>query len=82
MLARLPTLTPRRHHTDSWLLSTAFPGAAIEQRATLEARASSGMTLMFERVVIVDRWSAHAVPGETARWGKVRGGRARGRAGV
>jgi len=59
---------------NAWLLFTAFPGASIEEKSTWAARASSGVPVVAERAVVVDRWSAQSKGGEPGKWGKMNAG--------
>jgi hypothetical protein len=45
----------------------------IEDARNWADRAESDLTYIFERVVIVDRWAAHSIGRDTARWGKMNG---------
>lgn len=53
------------------LLTTLFPGTHIEEEGGWRARVKSGMPVVLDRVVIVDRPAAHTGKGDVEKWGKM-----------
>ena len=71
-------MSPLRHsenadNTDIWTLARLLPDVPIEDARNWADRAESGLTYVFDRAVIVDRWAAHSIGRDTARWGKMNG---------
>ncbi|WWC70090.1 uncharacterized protein I206_104037 [Kwoniella pini CBS 10737] len=44
----------------SWFQQSVMPNTAIEDASLWEDRAKSGMTFLFDKITITDRWAAHA----------------------
>lgn len=55
------------------LLTTLFPSAHIEEEGGWRVRVKSGMPVVLDRVVIVDRPAAHTGKGDVEKWGKMFG---------
>lgn len=55
------------------LLTTLFPSANIEEEGAWRARVKSGVPVVLDRVVIVDRPAAHTGKGDVDKWGKMFG---------
>ncbi|ODO08574.1 hypothetical protein L198_00304 [Cryptococcus wingfieldii CBS 7118] len=54
-----------------WFLSHAVPSASIEDSTGFADRNLAGVTMQLEKVVIIDRWAAHSITGDIAKWGKM-----------
>ncbi|OCF53988.1 hypothetical protein L486_08522 [Kwoniella mangroviensis CBS 10435] len=56
---------------NAWFLAHALPSVSIEDKQGWEDRNTAGLPLLLEKVVIIDRWAAHASGGEVGKWGKM-----------
>ncbi|OXG27991.1 hypothetical protein C348_05569 [Cryptococcus neoformans Gb118] len=56
---------------NSWFLSRALPSASIEDATHFTDRSLAGITIQFEKVVIIDRWAAHSIGDDNGKWGKM-----------
>ncbi|WVQ98316.1 hypothetical protein IAU59_005439 [Kwoniella sp. CBS 9459] len=56
---------------NAWFLSHALPSATVEDKLRWDDRTIAGLPILLERVVIVDRWTAHSAGGEVGKWGKM-----------
>ncbi|CDZ97824.1 Glycosyltransferase AER61, uncharacterised [Phaffia rhodozyma] len=55
---------------NSWLVNVTLPGAQLIHSPDWEAYQESGDIIMFDKVVVVDRWAAHKAI-ETHHWSKM-----------
>ncbi|ADV24407.1 hypothetical protein I305_05101 [Cryptococcus gattii E566] len=56
---------------NSWFLSRALPSASIEDATHFTDRILAGVTIQFEKIVIIDRWAAHSIGNDNGKWGKM-----------
>ncbi|GFZ43816.1 hypothetical protein JCM24511_01536 [Saitozyma sp. JCM 24511] len=55
----------------SWFQQSVMPNTAIEEASIWEDRAKSGMTFLFDKITITDRWAAHAKGEHPKYWNKM-----------
>ncbi|KGB79799.2 hypothetical protein CNBG_5637 [Cryptococcus deuterogattii R265] len=55
---------------NSWFLSRALPSASVEDATHFTDRILAGVTIQFEKIVIIDRWAAHSIGNDNGKWGK------------
>ncbi|GFZ47019.1 LOW QUALITY PROTEIN: hypothetical protein JCM24511_04245 [Saitozyma sp. JCM 24511] len=53
-----------------WFEQSVMPTTAIEENTILEDRAKSGLTFVYDRITISDRWAAHRFGNATSSWNK------------
>ncbi|WOO84753.1 uncharacterized protein LOC62_06G008266 [Vanrija pseudolonga] len=58
---------------NAWFIQRALPGVPIEDKMTWDDMSAGEVGYIFDKVVIVDRRSAHSVQGDVSRWGKMNG---------
>ncbi|WVF69529.1 hypothetical protein IAT40_004307 [Kwoniella sp. CBS 6097] len=56
---------------NAWFLAHALPSASVEDKLRWDDRTIAGLPVLLEKVVIVDRWTAHSAGGEVGKWGKM-----------
>ncbi|KAF7419581.1 hypothetical protein PC9H_002172 [Pleurotus ostreatus] len=61
-----------RANLNTWFLNTVLPNTAMEDIYQWQDRAKSNSVHVFSEIIIVDRWTAHQVPGSEAQvWNKM-----------
>ncbi|OCF33791.1 hypothetical protein I316_04503 [Kwoniella heveanensis BCC8398] len=56
---------------NAWFLAHALPSASVEDKLRWDDRTIAGLPVLLEKVVIIDRWTAHSAGGEVGKWGKM-----------
>ncbi|WWC72364.1 uncharacterized protein I206_106326 [Kwoniella pini CBS 10737] len=54
----------------TWFQQAVLPEAEIEEATIYEDRKKSGVTFLFDKIAIADRWAAHRIGQEVKYWNK------------
>ncbi|KAL1407021.1 hypothetical protein Q8F55_006434 [Vanrija albida] len=58
---------------NAWFVQRVLPGVPIEDKTNWDDMSASEVGYLFEKVVVVDRRSAHSASGAVSKWGKMNG---------
>ncbi|ODN99354.1 hypothetical protein L198_03196 [Cryptococcus wingfieldii CBS 7118] len=57
----------------TWFQQTVMPDTVVEEPSIFEDRVRSGMTFLFDKITIADRWAAHRLGKDVRQWNKATG---------